>query len=441
MKKIFKYAMLFAACATLSTGLSSCSDNNNDDDATTKLAEQNAAIKTLTGDYLDNVVYTTYTNLANSADKLNTKITDFNTKLKAGTAVTDTEVEAICDNYKEARKYWEESEAFLYGAASDFNIDPHIDSWPLDVNMLKKILVNSDVLSKLDADNGVEYARKTLNEDGQLGFHGIEFIFFRDGKARTASYFNNNQTEVYSGYIEESDGIKAQAEVIYAKAVAGDLRDKTFQLEVAWEGTSAPTAHQTRVKECQDDNSFGTDYGTTTSTGLNYGADLLAAGTSQSSLASSSLKKVLETIFVGGCSNICSEVSDQKMGQAYRASTGTGSGDDDPNYIESPYSYNSFTDFYDNIMSIQNSLYGNIEAADGKYESTSVMAYLNKYYVAEATLLQTKLTAALAALNACKNSGTPFVKNPGASCVKTAMQAVSDLDDELNVASNTVLKN
>ena len=127
------------------------------------------------------------------------------------------------------------------------------------------------------------------------------------------------------------------------------------------------------------------------------------------------------------------------MGQAYRSATGTAKPDDDPNYIESPYSYNSFTDFYGNIMSIQNALYGNINKST--YESNSIMAYLNIHNKTLATDLQAKLTAALAALKACQNSGTPFVKNPGAPVVKTAMDKIGELDEMLNTAASQITKN
>uniref|UniRef100_UPI0028D18F48 imelysin family protein n=1 Tax=Hoylesella marshii TaxID=189722 RepID=UPI0028D18F48 len=112
---------------------------------------------------------------------------------------------------------------------------------------------------------------------------------------------------------------------------------------------------------------------------------------------------------------------------------------DDPNYIESPYSYNSFTDFYGNIMSIQNALYGNLNK--DKYESNSIMAYLQKYNSEMANNLQNKLTAALDALKACQNSGTSFVKDPGATYVKTAMDKIGDLDKALNESANWILAN
>lgn len=438
MKKIFRNVMFFAFGALLSVGVMSCSSDSDSNGSA--IDEQNDAIKAITQTYLEKVVYPTYANLANSCDELNTKIGNLNTKLQAGTPVTDAEIKAICDNYKTARNYWEESESFLYGAASDYNIDPHIDTWPLAVETLKDILVNDDVLAKLNESDGVEYARKTLSEDGQLGFHGIEFIFFRDGKARSASYFNNNETESYQDYFTGVD-VKAKSEVIYAKAVAGDLRDKVFQLEVCW-NPNASASHVERVKACQA--SMGEDYGIVCRrSGLTYGEDLLAT-TARGSLASS-WKKVMEVILIDGCSNICAEVADQKLGQAYRCAIGQPEegeeGPDDPNYIESPYSYNSYTDFYGNIMAIQNALYGNIDAATGSYAPNSVMAYLAKYNSQKAASLQAKLSAALAALKACQNSGKAFAQNPGAACAGAAIDAIGELDDELNEASSWILKN
>ena len=51
-------------------------------------------------------------------------------------AISQAEIDAICAKFLQARQSWEESEAFLYGAATDFGIDPHIDTWPLDVEAL-----------------------------------------------------------------------------------------------------------------------------------------------------------------------------------------------------------------------------------------------------------------------------------------------------------------
>ena len=431
MKRIFKFAMLFAA-GMMTMGMVSCSSDDDKNDSVDVAKEQNEAIEALTKQYLSDVVYPTYTNLANESESLYSKISALKTKLKAGTAVNQSEIDDICTSYKNARKFWEQSEAFLYGAASDFEIDPHIDTWPLDVPTLGEDLADDAKIARLDAAGGIEYARTSLTAEN-LGFHGIEFIFFRDGKNRSAAFFNNDEKET-DGDITAKGDVTAKEEVIFATAVAGDLRDKCFQLEVAW-NPNASSAHKSRVAECAKTSD---DFETTVSkNSLTYGENMLAVNAGNSTY--NSWKKVVEEILVGGCSNICAEVADQKMGQAYRAATGTGDAEDDPNYIESPYSHNSFTDFYGNIMSIQNALYNNVEGTSAT--NSSVMSYLKKYNANEAATLQAKLSAALTALQACQNSGKSFVEAPGSTYVKTAMDAIDELDDELNVAANWILKN
>ena len=401
MKKIFKFALLFAATCMMTMGMTACSSDDDKNDTVDVTKEQNDAIEALTKQYLSDVVYPTYTNLANESESLFNKISALKSKLKAGTAVSQSEIDDICTSYKNARKYWEQSEAFLYGAASDFEIDPHIDTWPLDVPTLGEDLADDAKIARLDAADGIEYARTSLTAEN-LGFHGIEFIFFRDGNNRSAAFFNNDEKETDSDITAKGE-VTGREEVIFATAVAGDLRDKCFQLEVAW-NANASAAHKSRVTECAKSSD---DFETKVSkNGLTYGENLTAVNDGNSTY--NSWKKVVEEILVGGCSNICAEVADQKMGQAYRAATGTGDAEDDPNYIESPYSHNSFTDFYGNIMSIQNALYNNVEGASAT--DSSVMSYLKKYNATEAATLQTKLTAALEALKACQDSGKSFVE-------------------------------
>lgn len=444
MKKISKFVMMAVAACTMSMGLSSCSDSDNNGGSVAE--EQNDAINELVNQYLNEVINRTYTDLANETQNLYTLISSLNAKLQNGTTVNQSEIDAVCDSYKKARLYWEQSEAFLYGAASDFEIDPHIDTWPLDVATLATDLSNDSKIANLKgaATNG--RARDFLTKEN-LGFHGIEFIFFRDGKNREVAIFNNDAVEDYTFKGEEyfkGMTVTGKEEVVFATAVACDLRDKCYQLEVAWLGNKAAASHVSRVAEMAK---VYDDFETTVAkNGKSYGENLVAIG---SGSTYGSWKKVMEEIFVGGCSNICAEVADQKMGQAYRAAVGkpethideeTGEEvEDDPNYIESPYSYNSYKDFYDNIMSIQNSLYGNIEGST--WSSKSVMAYLQQYNSTLTAELNSKLQAALQALVNCRNNPKSFAQDPGAACVKTAMDAVTTLDDCLNSTAKWVLAN
>ena len=444
MKKIIKNAWLFVVVCTLSMMTASC--NDSDDNGGNRTTEQNSAIQELSEQYLNEVVYPTYKNLADESQNLYALISSLNSKLQHNASVNQSEIDAICTSYKQARLYWEQSEAFLYGAASDFEIDPHIDTWPLDVATLAKDLSSDAKIASLKTAAANGRARDFLTKEN-LGFHGLEFIFFRDGKNRSVAIFNKDAVEEYTYKGEEyfkGMNVTGKEEVIFATAVACDLRDKCYQLEVAWLGSKAASTHIARVAECAG---IYDDFQTVVEkNNMSYGANLLAIGNGSTY---GSWKKVMEEIFVGGCSNICAEVADQKMGQAYRAAVGkpekhedeeTGElVEDDPNYIESPYSYNSYKDFYDNIVSIQNSLYGNIEGTT--WNSKSIMAYLQKYNSTQASELNTKLQAALNALQACRNYKNAFAQEPGAACVKTAMDAISELDDCLNSTAKWVLTN
>lgn len=455
MKKIFNMkSLLLSAVAVM--GLTACSDSDSGQSPDELVQEQNTAIEALVAEYTNDVVYDTYGKLAAKSEALYNAINAVKQKLTAATpeTVTKDEIGAICTLYKEARAEWEESEAFLFGAADEYDIDPHIDTWPLDVEVLAADLADDNKIAALNSENGIEWARATGNLTPEnLGFHGLEFIFFRDGKNRDEAIFNNNAIEDYvdaeGNKFFEGKNVTGKEEIIFAAAIAGDLRDKCYQLEVCWMGEAkAPAAHVARIKACiaAGDDSFGLFK---EGTNLSYGDNLnRAAGTTYNSW-----KKSLEQIF-DGCNDICSEVADLKMGQAYRVSTDPShatheeededTGEtiivkDDVNYIESPYSHNSFTDFKGNIQSIKNSLYGGRSLTTPTEKS--IMAYLEKYNPELAADVDAKLNAALNALDACLKSGKSFVEAPGAPVVGTAIEAISDLDSQISEAKSWVLAN
>ena len=99
-----------------------------------------------------------------------------------------------------------------------------------------------------------------------------------------------------------------------------------------------------------------------------------------------------------GCGNIANEVASQKIGQAYRVATGQPSLDpnepDAIDYIESPYSKRSYIDYRDNIYSIKNSLYGNIDQSAPA--AKSVMTFLKDNGYSGVNDLQSALDNAIA---------------------------------------------
>jgi len=402
---VLMMGLAFTACS---------SDDDNKDD--NKLSEKEQAMQAITDQYVNNVIFPIYKSLASQTSTLFDQLVDAKSKFRAGT-LTQGDIDKLCTTFIAARSAWEQSESFLYGAATDFGIDPHIDTWPLDRTALAKALSSAEIIEDLDDldEGGIDNARALVGEQ-QLGFHGIEFIIFRNGKNRSLAALKGiEDDEAFEGR-----NITGEQELIFAAAVAGDLRDKCFQLEVSWLGDQAPKSHQERVEECE--------FPTTVAGGeASYGENLLNATKAGSTM--STWRGVMSTILVAGCSNICAEVAGQKIGQAY---LGT-----DPDYIESPYSQRSYYDFFDNISSIQYSLYGNQSTAAN---ANSIMAYLQKYNATMAADLKAKLDAALSALATAK-AGTPFVVESHSANAKAAMDAINALDDKLNEAASWIAAN
>ncbi len=361
--------------------------------------------------YVPKVIYATYGDLARETGELYVLLSD---AAEGGvSALTQAKIDAICAKFLEARQSWEESEAFLFGAATDFGIDPHIDTWPLDPDGLATELSNAEKVNALKGEDGILYAAAKLGQE-LLGFHGIEFILFRDGKNRTVAALQANEDhEAFAGKT-----VTGEQELIYAAAVAGDLRDNCYRLLVSWD----PDADDVYADRCEE-----LEVATTvTGSDLTYGENMLLAGQAGSSYKT--WQSAMSSILIAGCSNICAEVADVKMGNAHSG--------EDVNYIESPYSKKSFQDFIDNILSIQYSLYGAAGATSA--QPHSLMSFFKSQNYSGASAIQSALDASLAALRACQAKGA-FVDIYTDASVQTAMDAISDLDDEINKAASWIL--
>lgn len=431
MNKYTKFAASLFLGALTAVSFTSCS--NDDEEATWTPVEDNT-YKTTIEQYLNNVVYPTYSNLAAEADKLYAASQTIKTKFNAG-QLTDADVEAACTAFEGARYYWERSEAFLYGAASDYEIDPHIDSWPLDQSQMADFLSNPTMVAGLEGADPIKFVSdNNAKFDTALGFHGLEFVLYRNGAPRKAAVFNANEDHESFSKVT----VPGKNEIAFLVAVAGDLRDHCYWLEVAWLGLQAPQAHRDRI------TALGVKTTALQGTGMYYGANLLNAG--QTGSQYHSLVEAVATILDSGCSNICKEVYSQKMGQAYRVAIGKPETDEEGNtdagdYIESPYSKHSFIDYQGNIYSIKNSLYGTM---DGTQNANSIMTILEKHNYAGAKDLKDKLNAAIDALETCKKTGAfvDLIQNKSnLPTIKAAIDAVNALDDQIQDAKRQVENN
>ena len=373
MKKSMKSALLIATLALFAATFTAC----NKTDETTDEADietKDAIIK----QYLNHTVYPVYTNLANETEKLVEKLE----LLKANK--TQAHVNEAAETFIEARHWWELSEAFLFGAASDFGIDPHIDSWPLDEDAFNNLMASPHMIAQLANDEDGTVAGEQLG-NALLGFHGIEYILFQNGEARLV------------------DGITDDM-MTYAVAVSRDLRNRCFQLEVSWNG-DATQAHKDLMEELE--------FNTSMANGNTYGENMTLAG--QAGSTYSTRTQALQAI-IDGCIDIADEVGTSKIGKPH-----TG---DDPTYVESPYSQNSISDFFDNITSVKSAYMGGIEAE--RDNDLSVHHYLRDFNAEMDTKVINAIDKALEKIN---NMKAPFVLNYLDASAGEAMEACQDLSD------------
>lgn len=416
MMNIFsKTGMVVALAAVTSLAVCSCSsDDETSEQGGETLSINEQKMEAIAQQYVGNTIYKTYGAIATVTEQLYEQLSDVSTRFKSNPeSVSQSDIDKICATFLTARKEWEKSEAFLYGAATDFGIDPHIDTWPLDADGLATALKNADQVAKLEGEDGIAYAGGKLGQE-LLGFHGIEFVIFRNGKNRSIADLRKEESD--EAFTKIGARVTGEQELIYATAVAGDLRDRCFQMEAAW-NAGAPKSHIERVEEVE------LPY-TVNGGSKSYGENMLAAGKAGSTYAS--WQEVMVTILQAGCENIANEVANTKIGNPYSG--------EDVNYIESPYSHMSFTDFRDNMVSIENALYGGREG-DGRDLSKSIIQYMKDNGYEGLTALETSVKEAVAALDNCQSTLGSFVGHVNDPLVGVAQQKVQVLDNELTKAA------
>lgn len=331
-------------------------------------AEQEAYLRNVLTNLVNNVIVPTYTDLADDVEDLEETLNGLTVS-----NITQAQINEACDDFKDARENWERSEAFLMGAASDFDIDPTIDSWPLNRSLLLSYF-----------NNGMN--NEMLEDATILGFHALEFILFRNGQPRKVAEFQGNDT--YKNF----ERITGAQELKYAQTICNLLKQRCFQLQVAWEGQNTKNASRMAVVKAA-----GLDY--LTENGLSFGENLISAGQNSKSTFTT-LKAAIAQVLSddeGSCVGIANEVGTAKIANPFSAG--------DISYVESPYSYNSIRDFQDNIRSIRNVWYG---STNGSAASVSFDAFFkNVGETATNTNVNNAINKAISKIGAMP---APFVK-------------------------------
>ena len=220
-----------------------------------------------------------------------------------------------------------------------------------------------------------------------LGFHALEFILFRNGQNRKVAELQGNDT--YTNF----EKITGAQELAYAQTICTLLKQRCFQLQVAWEGETAANAARVAVVKAA-----GLDM--TTAAGLSYGENLKQAGVSGSKSTFPTLKDAIAQVLIndeGSCLAICNEVGTAKIANPFSAG--------DIAYVESPYSYNSIPDFRDNIRSIRNVWLGSTDKKANEYSFHTFFASVKSDKVN--TAVESNYVGAIEGIS---NMPTPFVK-------------------------------
>ena len=370
--------LLFLSIA-LGMGLVSCS---SDDDNTVNgggdqpaMSAKEVALQKAANAYVNHTVLPTYKGMADAAIQLSDLCATIQDKAAKGTLAT-ADVAAAADAWKSSRKYWELSEAFLYGPAADYNIDPHIDSWPLDKDAMDRLLADIRAGHEYSLDNNFGY--------GLLGFHSIEYMLFElSADGETSSYHSLDYTP---------------EELTYLCMVAEDLRNQCVCLEASWAGTDNVSAQKKQILADADLDKA-----------KNYGWMMVNA--SQAGSIFKTYQEVAEEI-IQGCIDIADEVGNTKIGRPHN-----GSSAEDRNYIESPYSLNSIEDFVDNIKSIENSYFGS-QSGDA-----SISDYIKSVNPTLDTNLRNAINTSKTAISAIPE---PFAKNAKGAEAAAAVKATGE---------------
>ncbi len=387
MKKIFNYALMFIAIVGMNISFASCSSDDNDNNPGDNGVD--ATQQVILSNYVKNVIIPTYTSLADAALDLAEDCEDLSSQAKVNKA---------CEDWKAARKYWELSEAFLFGAAADYNIDPHIDSWPLDLTQLEVVLKAGDIESRLDAGTAGY---------GLLGFHAVEYVIFKNGAEGDASNRNRDYATI------------SDSEKDYAAAVAADMAAQCVRLEAAWAGMDKLSAEKKAILEEEELEPT-----------LNYGELMINAG-----LAGNAKYKTQAAAFeeiLVGASDIANEVGNTKIADPMAS----GQWSD----VESPHSWNSVADFADNIRSVRNAYYGSLNGSVSSTSVSSHVASINKDIDAE---VKACIEDAIKKVEAMPKPFRNYIKEKSGTNyekIQAAIDACNNLVDVLDEASEIINK-
>lgn len=349
-----KSNLLAMAMVGMTLSFGSCSENDETDvELPSETVITEAEMNTMIANYVDKVVIPTYRDLVANITTLKTTVDAF---VASG---AQEDLNKVCEAWRNARQPWELSEAFLYGPADLKNLDPSLDTWPLDKDGINRILKNQD-FGNIEGDNA--------DQQELRGFHTAEYLIFFNGQPRV---LGEKQDEV---------DLKTENAKKYLTLVTNNLVKDATALYTAWKDGLG-----------SDDSEVATSYGE-------------AMKKHDGTYSLSSAEVVTGTILSeeGGMGAIANEVGEAKIGDPV-TKYATESHEAGLLAVESWYSWNSLADYENNIISIENCYMGG-QRGD-RDNAASMSALVQKVNPALDTKVKEKIAAAIAAL---QNIPAPF---------------------------------
>ncbi|WP_394203256.1 imelysin family protein [Shewanella waksmanii] len=368
-----KYSAIAAALiSTLSAcGGSGSSDNNTTDPVVPETGFTFTADEMITN-LTDDVIVAGYAALAAQGEAMLAA-----TQTLVATP-TQANLIAAQQAWKAARQPWEQGESHIFGPVDSLGIDPHLDSWPLNTTDLTTVLATN---TGFDADT-----IKGWNDDVQ-GFHTMEYLLFGDGVA-------DNEKDIADLTATERDYLMGLAEV---------FRDYTKTLDDAW--------------QLSHDGQQGQAY-----------AVLVKNPGSDGNTFYASQVGVIEEL-INGMIGIVDEVGNGKIADPFGATVN----DADTSKVESQYSWNSLTDFSDNIIGVRNVYQGELT---GQADKQGIVDFVAAADEALAARIGSEIDDAIIKIQAIAGpNDMPFrqaiLDEDGRARVQTAVDSLTKLQTSL----------
>lgn len=191
MKSTSVYIVLIATALAFG-----CKKSKKTDDPSNPATSNGDMKKEILSDVASNVIYASYTDLALKSDNLYSAIVTFSA------SGSTTDLNNARQAWKDVRTVYEQSEGFLFGPMSTANIDPRVDTWPINYVRLDSILSSSATFNATYVDN---------LEEALKGFHPIEYLLFGNGGSKAASSFTTREKDFL---VALADNLKTLAHLV-----------------------------------------------------------------------------------------------------------------------------------------------------------------------------------------------------------------------------------